>query len=287
MMVRSAIPPSIMQIARRPLHRAVSDLGVYQSPLFGKRALEIGGPTLYFDDRGILPVYSILKSVDNCLFSRETIWTGTVPERFRYHPKKSEGRQFICDGTDLKDTPSGDYECLLSSHCLEHIANPLRALAEWKRVLTDDGLLLMILPHKEVTFDWRRPVTPLAHIIDDFERGVGEDDATHFEEILRLHDLSKTPQYATPEAFRTRCLENITYRAMHQHVFNTHSVIELMNYAGLQILQVDAIKPGHIVILAKKCKSPDDGGFLAPDAAWRSRSAFTSDQKRCNRVPFP
>src|SRR5260370_14107209 len=167
--VRSVIPPSIMQITRRPLRKAVSDFRAYRSPLFGKRALEIGGPTVYFDDRGVLPVYAILKSVDNCLFSTETIWTGTVPKTFKYHPKKNEARQFICDGTDLKDIPSSDYECLLSSHCLEHIANPLRALAEWKRVLNDDGLLLTILPHKEVTLDWRRPVTPLRPIMDDFE----------------------------------------------------------------------------------------------------------------------
>ncbi len=278
--VRSVIPPSIMQITRRPLRKAVSDFRAYRSPLFGKRALEIGGPTPYFDDRGVLPVYGILKSVDNCLFSTETIWTGTVPEGFKYHPKKNKGHQFICDGTDLKGIPSGHYDCLLSSHCLEHVANPLRALAEWKRVLTEDGLLLMLLPHKEVTFDWRRPVTPLAHIIDDFVRSVGEDDATHFDEILRLHDLSKTPEYATLEAFRTRCLENATYRAMHQHVFDTHSAIELMNYAGFQILEVDAIKPAHIVILANKCQSPENASFLAPDAAWRSRSGFMSDRKR-------
>ena len=31
------------------------------------------------------------------------------------------------------------YDVLLSSHTLEHIANPLRALSEWKRIVGDDG----------------------------------------------------------------------------------------------------------------------------------------------------
>ena len=276
--VRALLGPNVLQMALRPLHWTVSDFRAYRSDIFGRRALEIGGPTSHFDDSGLLPVYGILHSVDNCLFSTETIWTGAVPDAFQYDPKKKPGRQFLCDGTDLKDVQSGSYECILSSHCLEHVANPLRALAEWKRVLVDDGAILILLPHKELTFDWRRPVTTLAHMIEDYERGVGEDDATHFDEICRLHDLSQTPEYATDEAFRDRCLKNIRYRAMHQHVFNTHAAVELMNCAGFQILQVDAIKPAHIVILARKSDSPDNTRFLAEEAAWRRTSAFVSDR---------
>src|SRR5260370_11711876 len=88
--VRSVIPPSIMQITRRPLRKAVSDFRAYRSPLFVKRALEIGGPTPYFDDPGVLPVYGILKSVDNSLFSTETISTATLPERFNTPPNNNK-----------------------------------------------------------------------------------------------------------------------------------------------------------------------------------------------------
>ncbi|PYL73305.1 MAG: hypothetical protein DMF22_01865 [Verrucomicrobia bacterium] len=35
--------------------------------------------------------------------------------------------------------PSGKYDFLLASHCLEHMANPLCAFQEWLRVLKKKG----------------------------------------------------------------------------------------------------------------------------------------------------
>ena len=128
-----------------------------------------------------MPIYGILGSLDNCSYSGSTIWTGEVREGdgFLYHRAKQAGRQIISDATDLRTIPDSSYECVLACHCLEHIANPLRALAEWKRVLKDEGLLLLILPHKDGAFDWRRPTTTLTHMIEDYENAVGEEDLTH------------------------------------------------------------------------------------------------------------
>jgi len=278
MRLRSAVPPLVLRAARRPLKRAVNDLGAYRKSLTGKHALEIGGPTIYFDDHGFLPIYQELATVDNCQFSERTVWTGAVADQFFYHPRRAPGQQFICDGTSLTPIKTGSYDCFLASHCLEHIANPLRALAEWRRILSADGLGLVLLPHKEVTFDWRRPLTPVAHMVADKERSVGEDDSTHFQEILSLHDLSKTPEYSDFEAFRARCLANYTQRAMHQHVFVTQSAVELMDCAGFQVLQVDAIRPSHIAILMRRSDAPQNGALLAATAGWRERSPFKADR---------
>jgi SAM-dependent methyltransferase len=272
--LRSTIPSVVLNAVRRPLGRSIFDFSAYGKRLRGKTALEIGGPTPYFDDHGILPVYALLATVDNCQFSPHTIWTGDVAKNFQYHRHRPAGNQFICDATQL-NIPK-QYECLLSSHCLEHIANPIRALLEWKRILADDGFLLMLLPHKEATFDWRRSVTPLQHLIEDFENCTTEDDTTHFDEILKLHDLSKTPEY-TARTFRERCVANSTHRAMHQHVFITESALALLDYAGFAILEVDAVRPAHIVILAQKAAG-ENRGMFAPDASWRKRSVFTSDK---------
>lgn len=272
--MRSTIPPVVLNAVRRRMRRSVANFSAYGNRLRGKKALEIGGPTPYFDDHGVLPVYRLLAGVDNCQFSTQTIWTGEVAKKFRYHPRCPAGNQFICDGTELK-VPN-QYECLLSSHCLEHIANPVRALLEWKRILVDGGLLLMLLPHKEATFDWRRPITPLKHMIEDFEKGTTEDDTSHFAEILEMHDLLKTPQY-TAETFRERCLANASYRAMHQHVFNTESAISLVDHAGFAIVEVDALRPGHIAILAQRTHR-GNRDWLASDAPWRKRSAFRGDK---------
>lgn len=247
----------------------------------GKKALEIGGPSDIFKDGGILPVYAILTSVDNCLYSTQTIWTGNVAQTFNYHPLKPAGIQYICEATDLKSVSSSSYDCVLASHCLEHVANPLRALAEWKRVLKKDGVFLLVLPHKEGTFDWRRPVTPLAHMIDDFEKQTGEDDLTHLPEILSLHDLEKDPLAGSPEQFRERSLQNSVNRALHHHVFDTLTAIQLADRAGFQLLQINNIKPFHIVIVARNSQdAPDNARFLKATPSYAFTSATDSLQTR-------
>jgi hypothetical protein len=146
-------------------------------------------------------------------------------------------------------------------------------------VLKEDGLLLLILPHKDGTFDWRRPTTQLAHMISDFETNVGEDDRTHMPEILDLHDLTKDKAAGTKEQFRERCLENYVNRAMHQHVFDTWTALALLDRAAFQIKQVNTFKPYHILILAQKReKRPDNGVYLGPGAEYRRDSPFAADR---------
>ena len=275
--------PSIKKFIRRSLRRTVPGLATYRNALAGKRGLELGGPSEIFGDVGILPVYACLSHLDNCLYSAQTLWTGKVESEdgFKYHDKKGKGTQFICDASDLHPIPSSQYDFILASHCLEHIANPLRALAEWKRVLKPGGYLLLILPHKDETFDWRRPTTELAHMTADYESGIGEDDLTHLPEILKLHDLKRDRAAGTREQFHERCRANATKRAMHHHVFATPTAVALVDAASFQILQVQPRKPFHIIILAQAGEAVrDNSAFLASNAAYLGKSPFRSDRYR-------
>src|SRR5271165_3467143 len=89
---------------RRYRQGNVPGLEVYRSQLADKRGLEIGGPSAILGDEGPLPVYAVLSSLDNCLYSAQTIWTGKVQDgnTFQYHPKKPVGHQIICEATDLR-----------------------------------------------------------------------------------------------------------------------------------------------------------------------------------------
>jgi SAM-dependent methyltransferase len=266
-------------LVRQTLGKSGPAVASYRARLAGRCALEIGGPSPSFCDDGGLPLYSILKSVDNCLFSESTIWSDEIEgATFRYHPHKEPGRQFFREATELAEIQGSSYELVLASHCLEHIANPLRALREWKRVITDNGFLLLILPHKDGTFDWRRPVTSLEHLIHDYQNEVGEDDLTHVPEVLALHDSEKDPFVGSAEKFKQRCLENKVYRAIHHHVFTTLSAAALVDYAGYQLMDVTPSLPINIVILAKNSvMRPDNSNFLNPDARCYRRSPFPSD----------
>ena len=280
---RKALSPKLISALRRPFRAKLHSIEEYRYALKSKRGLEIGGPSSIFQDVGQLPIYSVLNTLDNCLYSSETIWTGEVQEgnSFFYSPQKGAGIQIFCEASDLRPVRDSSYECVLASHCLEHVANPLRALSEWKRVLRMEGLLLLILPHKDGTFDWRRPPTSLKHMIEDYDRGIEDDDLTHLPEILELHDLAKDEEAGTWEQFRQRCLQNHSQRAMHHHVFNMNNALAVVDRAGFKIMRVDAIKPYHIIILAKKTEGvADNSGFLRRDAEHWSRSPFHSDHKQ-------
>ena len=72
----------------------------------------------------------------------------------------------------------------ISSHVLEHFHNPVKALLEWYRIVRPGGIIFMIVPHMERTFDKDRPRTDLAHLIDDFRH----DARTPHPDAVQDHD---------------------------------------------------------------------------------------------------
>jgi SAM-dependent methyltransferase len=214
--------------------------------------LEIGGPSDAFGDAGILPLYRYIQKLDNCVFSAETIWEGQRLEgqTFTYHPKKPRGFNFIRESTDLLGIKNSSYDFILASHTLEHTTNPIKALKEWIRVVKPGAPMIVILPHYRYTFDHRRQPTPVSHMLEDYERDIGEQDETHLNEILDLHDLSRDPPAGTPQQFRARSLLNIENRCLHHHVFDENNSCGLLEAAGLDVEILRFIDPFHIVMLA-------------------------------------
>jgi SAM-dependent methyltransferase len=219
-----------------------------------KNGIEIGGPSQVFSKRGIFPVYPLARHLDNCNFNSSTMWEGSIQagHTFVFDKAKSPGRQLIAEATDLQNLPANAYDFVLSSHVLEHIANPIQALKQWICLLRNEGLLVLFLPDKYRTFDHRRPITSLEHMIEDYEKPVAEDDMTHLPEILSLHDLSRDPEAGDCHAFKARALDNLNNRCLHHHVFDIRSAVELVEYTGLRVENAEEIRPHHILILARK-----------------------------------
>ena len=215
-----------------------------------RRGFEIGGPSQIFRRGSILPVYPEAETVDNCDFSAGTVWA-QHKEAFSYDPEKAPGKNFFCEGSALAAVDDSSYDFVLSSHNLEHFANPVKALKEWQRILKPGGALILVLPYYRHTFDHRRDPTPVDHMFDDFEKGMSEDDLTHLPEILEKHDLAMDPPAGPRESFRQRSMDNFSNRCLHHHVFDKRNSRELLSRAGFQVLALEIAFTSDLCILAR------------------------------------
>jgi predicted SAM-dependent methyltransferase len=218
-----------------------------------KNGIEIGGPSGTFSKGNPLPIYNVVKSLDNVNFSSDNFWSKIEGgNNFIFDENKLPGRQFIDDAVQLSGIEDEQYEFILSSHVLEHVANPIRALFEWGRVLKTGGALLIIVPDRRYTYDRKRPLTTFNHIIEDYLNQVQEDDSTHLEEILKLHDLSNDWTVDSFESHRERTLNNKNTRIAHHHTFDMQLIKDLTNYCGFKCLQQEEFRPYHLALLAVK-----------------------------------
>ena len=264
-------------VARRLTRRTAREYPGMEAFFRGGYGLEIGGPSAIFAANRLLPVYDRCRQLDNCNFAGRTIWH--VPsETAKDKLGLSFARHFVAEATRLHAIPDGTYDFVLASHVLEHLANPLRAFEEWRRLLRPEGTMLVIVPDRRATFDHRRPPTPFEHIEADYRQNTGEDDLTHLPEILALHDLALDPGAGSRAQFHERSLDNAQVRALHHHVFVPETLVRMGSAARLRVLSVSIERPCHIIVLAQRVDAVEldqarleNERFLASDAGWRKR----------------
>ncbi len=245
--------------------------------LAGATALEPGGPSSLFGHGGLVPVYPQLAALDVLDYAERTLWSAqAAPPREGVNLRS----RVVAEAGDLAGIPDDSYDAVLASHVLEHLANPLGALAEWRRVVRPGGHILLIVPHREGTFDHRRPVTTIEHLRADAQRETGEDDLTHLEEILRLHDLKRDPGAGSRENFERRCHDNGMMRAMHHHVFVSQTVVDVCRVAGLEVLALAPRRPFHIVCLCAVGEHPSNAALDDPQLSGVLRNSAFRDDRR-------
>ncbi|MDX2303432.1 MAG: methyltransferase domain-containing protein [Microscillaceae bacterium] len=225
------------RVLSKIMRKRINNFAYVKQLFISKSGLEIGGPSGIFRDGGFIPLYNIVKELDGCNFSNITIWEGNIEggKNYNYYNNQN-GVQYISEATDLSLIPNSKYEFVISSNCLEHVANPLKAIEEWIRVIKEDGLVLIVVPNKKYCFDHNRPVTEFSHLLKDYQNNIAENDLTHLEEILELHDLKMDKPAGSLEQFRERSLKNFENRALHHHVFDIHVLKKIFNYFKLEVL---------------------------------------------------
>ena len=100
----------------------------------------------------------------------------------------------VCDlNVDLLSAfGDGKLDFVVASHVLEHVADPLGLLDDMHRVLQPDGVALILLPDRRLTFDSGRPATRIEALVRKHEDGVTAVADADIDDFLR---------YADPDAF--------------------------------------------------------------------------------------
>lgn len=189
--------------------------------IVGKNVLEIGGPSdLLHNWYPKMLTVSFLNLPESMALHHQ----GRNPPNTRtvYHGDASNAKPFIQNRILRR------FNGLISSHTLEHFANPIKALCAWSTSLVDGGGIITIVPNKHECWDRVREDTTFEHMVEDFKNDTPNTDMTHLEESSCM--LETRPTY-----YQDVGKTNAT-QVIHHHVFSLSTLQMCHEMAGFSTL---------------------------------------------------
>jgi predicted SAM-dependent methyltransferase len=152
----------------------------------------------------------------------------SVPDLRTHYPELSSVNlvevDIIDNGELLTTIAEASQDFVIANHFIEHCQNPIASLGSMLRVLKVGGVLYLAIPDKRYTFDRDRQVTPVEHVLRDYEEGPEWSRRQHFEEWIRI--VNKVQDDVEAEAHITRLMA-IDY-SIHYHVWTQIAFLELL-----------------------------------------------------------
>lgn len=184
------------------------------------------------------------------------------------HPDASDGMRrphIVGDGGRIPK-PDAAFDFVFASHVLEHMPDAIGVLKEWMRVIRPGGVLFLILPHADRTFDRHREKTKLSHHIKDHEKLLAQPDHSHDGEARegwsKLEDFDDHVR-AHRAAFGTDFFDfdhRLASDAMHYHVWTQDEIVRLLQHLGTRIVAVAdqiADRGDSFVVVATRPREAD------------------------------
>jgi predicted SAM-dependent methyltransferase len=141
----------------------------------------------------------------------------------------------VDDGERLATIAEQSQDFIVANHFLEHTEDPIGTIETHLGKLKPGGVLFYAVPDKRFTFDFRRPVTPIEHMVADHEEGPERSRSEHYREWCRLvideeSDAVGSAEQAASEEWverRARQLEDAKY-SIHMHVWTQAEFLKLV-----------------------------------------------------------
>jgi SAM-dependent methyltransferase len=176
------------------------------------------------------------------------------------------------------------FDAVIASHVIEHLANPLRALQEFHRVLRPGGRLVLIVPDRSLTFDRMRQPTTLQHLLDEHARNVTEVSEEHIREFCQAI-YSQPPihppevrEWHNPATLDSDDLALLRRRSIHVHCWAPEEFAVLIAGAISRNLMTWQITDSYFPedcgskvefgLVLRRPAIPQVGGFLDFVSAW-------------------
>jgi SAM-dependent methyltransferase len=167
----------------------------------------------------------------------------------------------VDDGEVLGTIPDGSQAFIIANHFLEHCEDPIGTIGTHLRKLEPGGVLFYTVPDKRYTFDFRRPLTPISHMVEDHEQGAERSRRAHYEEWAHLTpdvpEGQSLPDFEQWAAGHARQLEEEA-ASIHMHVWTQAEFLQLILHCRTRLdnaFDIEAavrLGPEFVVVLRKQ-----------------------------------
>jgi predicted SAM-dependent methyltransferase len=137
----------------------------------------------------------------------------------------------VDDGERLATVDDDSQDFIVANHFLEHTGDPIGAIGNHLAKLKPGGVLFYTVPDKRYSFDFRREVTSLEHLIRDHEDGPEISRREHYDEwgllVTGTEEERAAANWPARGAEMARALEDEDY-SIHHHTFTEASFLRLL-----------------------------------------------------------
>jgi SAM-dependent methyltransferase len=157
----------------------------------------------------------------------------------------------------LTSVIDGYYNFIYASHVLEHTPNPLRTLEEWVRVVRNGGIIYLVVPNKNKTYDTLRETTTLEWFEHRYQNNIW--DFSIDEISLMVTKTKGLPHYDVPDQALSELCFNIMNNpdgTHHYTVYDPHSLIKFGDYASrlfnLEVVNLQVIRHEMHLVMRRR-----------------------------------